>query len=190
MTALSSEPRSPTVPGIGAPWREALRDGTSVLIRPIQATDEKLEQAFIERLSPQSRRYRFLGTIKTPSAALLKQFTHPQWVRGVAYIAIIADPSETREIGVCRYSASPDGLSCECAVCVSDEWQGKGLATLLMHRLIETARERGIERMYSIDANDNQDMRELAEHLGFSRKVDPDDPTLVIHTLDIKSAIK
>ena len=37
-----------------------------MLIRPIQATDEGLERAFIERLSPQSRRYRFLGTIKTP----------------------------------------------------------------------------------------------------------------------------
>ena len=111
MTALSSEPRSPTVPGIGAPWREVLRDGTSVLIRPIQATDEKLEQAFIERLLLQPRSdVGFLGTIKTPSAALLKQFTHPQWVRGVEVnIAIIADPSETREIGVCRYSASPDG---------------------------------------------------------------------------------
>lgn len=190
MTASSSEPRSPKLPRISPQWRETLRDGTSVLIRPIQATDEGLERAFIERLSPQSRRYRFLGTIKTPSAELLRQFTHPELVRGVAYIATIGEGSETREIGVCRYSASPDWLSCECAVCVSDEWQGKGLATILMHRLIETARERGIERMYSIDANDNQDMRELAEHLGFRRRVDPDDPTLVIHTLDMKSAAK
>jgi len=190
MTASSSEPRSPAVPRTSPQWREALRDGTSVLIRAIQGTDEGLERAFIERLSPQSRRYRFLGTIKTPSAALLRQFTHPELARGVAYIAIIGEGSGRREIGVCRYSASPDGLSCECAVCVSDEWQGKGLATTLMHRLIETARDRGIERMYSIDANDNQDMRELAEHLGFRRRVDPDDPTQVIHTLDLRSDVK
>jgi GNAT superfamily N-acetyltransferase len=190
MTASSSEPRSPAVPKISPQWRESLRDGTSVLIRAIQATDEGLERAFIERLSPQSSRYRFLGTIKTPSETLLTQFTHPELVRGVAYIATIGVGTATREIGVCRYSASPDGLSCECAVCVSDEWQGKGLATILMHRLIDTARERGIELMYSIDANDNQDMRELAEHLGFGRRVDPDDPTLVIHTLDMKPALK
>jgi hypothetical protein len=59
-----------------------------------------------------------------------------------------------------------------------------------MDRLIGTAREHGIEHMYSIDANDNQDMRELAEHLGFQRRVDPDDPTLVIHTLNIRSEVR
>jgi RimJ/RimL family protein N-acetyltransferase len=168
---------------------EKLRDGTTVLIRPIQAADEALEREFIERLSPQSRRYRFLGTIKTPSPELLRKFTHPELSRGVAFIALLTDGPEKREIGVCRYSANPDGSSCECAVAVSDEWQGKGLATILMHRLIDTARARGLERMYSIDANDNQGMRDLAEHLGFRRTVDPEDPTLVIHTLDMKAAI-
>ena len=45
--------------------------------------------------------------------------------------------------------------------------------------------------MYSIDANDNQDMRDLADYLfGFRRKVDPDDPTQVIHTLEVKSVVK
>jgi acetyltransferase len=171
-------------------WHEELRDGTRVLIRPIQAADEALEQDFIERLSPQSRRYRFLGTIKTPSREFLRQLTHPEAVRGVAFVALVSAAAGEREIGVCRYSASPDGTSCECAVAVSDEWQGKGLATLLMRRLIDTARERGIERMYSIDASDNQGMRELGEHLGFRRAVDPDDPTLVIHTLNLKAAIR
>lgn len=168
--------------------REKLRDGTVVLIRGIRPTDDALEREFIEHLSAQSRRYRFLGTIATPSSQLLWQLTHPASVRGVAFVALtVGDPQE-REIGVCRYSASPDGLSCECAVAVSDEWQGKGLATILMRRLIDTAREHGIQRMYSIDASDNQRMRELAEHLGFHREIDPDDATLVIHTLDLKTA--
>ncbi len=143
---------------------------------------------FIERLSPESRRYRFLGTIKTPSRQLLTQLTHPERVRGVAFIALIPDGPHERDIGVCRFSASPDASDCECAVSVSDEWQSKGLATILMRHLIDTARARGLQRMYSIDANDNVRMRELAEHLGFERRVDPEDPTLVIHTLELKTA--
>ncbi len=190
MNQSSSECKASAIAVTDDPRHERLRDGTLVLIRPIRPTDEDLERDFIERLSPESRHYRFLGTIKTPSAELLRQFTRPELVHGVAYIATNGDGPETQEIGVARYSASPDGLSCECAVCISDEWQGKGLGTMLMHRLIKTARDRGIERMYSIDANDNQDMRELAEHLGFRRKVDAEDPTLVIHTLDLKSPSK
>ena len=169
-------------------WQHKLRDGTSVLIRPIREADAALERQFIERLSPQSRRYRFLGTIKTPSPALLKQLIHPELVRGVAFIALLGEGPEQQEIGVCRYSASADGLSCECAVAVSDEWQGKGLATILMRQLIDTARQHGIKRMYSTDANDNQHMRELAEQLGFERHTDPEDSVLVIHTLDLNAA--
>lgn len=187
MSQSPSERQVAAIAGTDDQRHEQLRDGTPVLIRPIHPSDENLERDFIERLSPQSRRYRFLGALKTPSAELLRQFTHPELLRGVAYIATIGEGPGSREIGVSRYSASPDGLSCECAVCISDEWQGKGLGTMLMHRLIETARHQGITRMYSIDANDNRDMRELAEHLGFSRTVDPDDPTLVIHTLDVRS---
>lgn len=168
---------------------ESLRDGTLVLIRPIQAGDETREREFIERLSAQSRRYRFLGTFKTPSPQLLRQLTHPEAARGVAFIALLADELPTREIGVARYSANSDGTRCECAVTVSDEWQGKGLAIILMRRLIDTARRSGIAHMYSIDASDNQQMRELAAYLGFSRAMDPDDPTLVIHTLDLKTPV-
>lgn len=173
-----------------AECHEQLRDGTTVLIRPIRAADKALEREFIEGLSAESRRYRFLGTIKSPSEALLRQFTHPELTRGIAFIALDTRGPSAREIGACRYSASLDGLSCECAVAVSDEWQGKGLATILMRRLIDTARAQGIERMYSIDANDNEGMRELAEYLGFRRAVDPEDPTLVIHTLDINTTVK
>lgn len=168
-------------------WHQKLRDGTSVLIRPIQEADEALEREFIEGLSPQSRRFRFLGTIKSPSAELLRQFVHPELVRGVAFVALIDRGTQKQEIGVCRYSASADGASCECAVAVSDEWQGKGLATILMRHLIDTARQHGIKRMYSIDASHNQHMRELAEYLGFRRAVDSDDATLVIHTLDLET---
>ena len=45
-------------------WQETLRDGTRVLIRPIRKEDAALEREFLERLSPESRAYRFLGQMK------------------------------------------------------------------------------------------------------------------------------
>ncbi len=56
-----------------------------------------------------------------------------------------------------------------------------------MQHLIDVARQRGIASTYSLDAADNQAMRELAEHLGFARRADPDDSTLVVHTLDLNA---
>jgi GNAT superfamily N-acetyltransferase len=172
-----------------AEWKEKLRDGTTVLIRPIHASDEDIERKFIEGLSAQSRRFRFLGEIKTPSARLIDQLTHPDPVRDAAFVALIADGADKREIGVARFSAGADARSCECAVAVSDDWQGKGLATILMNHLVDVARQRGIESMYSIDAVNNQHMRELAEHLGFTRQPDPNDATQALHFLDLKASV-
>ena len=169
-------------------WHDKLRDGTTVLIRSIRHSDLELERRFIEDLSPQARRFRFLGEIKSPSPALLKQLTQLDPARDVAFVALIADGAEKREIGVSRFNMRVDGLTCECAVTVSDDWRNKGLATTLMRHLIDVARERGIECMYSMDSAENYEMRELAEHLGFTRKPDPDDSTQVLHTLDLKAA--
>jgi GNAT superfamily N-acetyltransferase len=167
-------------------WKETLRDGTTVLIRPIRPTDAAIGRRFVQQLSPTSRRYRFLGEV-TPSVQLLERLVNPDPEHEAAFIALIADGAEKREIGVARYSARADGLVCECAVVVSDEWQHRGLATVLMFHLIEVARERGIECMYSVDAAGNTGMQELAAHLGFRRKADPTDATQVLHTLDLKA---
>lgn len=166
-------------------WTETLRDGTHVLIRPIHAADASLEKAFIERLSPASRRYRFLGAIGEPSDELIRRLTRIDYRRDAAFVALVHRDGEKREIGVARFSLSADGQSCECAVTVADEWQHKGLGVVLMRHLIEVARARGIRSMVSYDAADNAPMRELAAFLGFRRTTDPDDPRQVVHTLSL-----
>lgn len=169
-------------------WTETLRDGTHVLVRPITRQDAALERAFLGRLSPQSRRLRFLGQIGEPGDALVRSLVDIDWRRDAAFIALVHHEGAKREVGVSRYSLSPDGRSCECAVTVDDEWHGRGLATILMRHLVELARSRGIRTMFSIDSAGNQRMRDLARHLGFECKPDPDEPGHVIHTLALAPA--
>ena len=166
-------------------WIDTLRDGTHVIIRPIRKQDAELERAFIKRLSPESRRMRFLGQIREPSEEMLRRLTDIDYKHEMAFIALVHRDGATKEIGVARYSTSADGKFCECAVTVSDEWHNKGLATLLMHHLIDVARTRGIRTMVSYDAIDNGQMRELATFLGFKRTADPRDSGMVVHSLTL-----
>ncbi|MDB5925107.1 MAG: hypothetical protein JWN13_4043 [Betaproteobacteria bacterium] len=167
-----------------AHWHETLRDGTRILIRPIRKEDAMLERAFLERLSPESRSYRFLGQIQV-NDDLIRRMTDLDYERDMAFIALRHDSGEKKEIGVSRFCTGDGGENCECAVTISDEWQGKGLGKLLMRHLIEVARQRGIKRMVSIDMAGNVAMHRLAESLGFHRKVNLDYPSEVIHTLDL-----
>jgi len=165
-------------------WIEVLRDGTHVVIRPIHKQDIELERRFIETLSPRSRRFRFLETMNSPSEAMLRQLTAID-PSDAAFVALVAVGAEKREIGIARFCARPDGTDCEFAVTVSDEWQNKGLGTLLMLRLISVARARGIETMHSSDAADNDMMQKFARHLNFHHIQDPEDSTQVRYSVDL-----
>jgi len=160
-----------------------LLDGSEVTVRALRKEDAALERDFIRNLSPESRWMRFLGQIGDPSDSLIRKLTELDYQHDMAFIALSRESGIVREVGVSRYSLAPDGQSCECAVTVADTWQGKGLGTVLMRDLIDIARRRGIHSMFSIDANENERMRELARDLGFKREQAPDDPTRVIHRL-------
>lgn len=54
-----------------------------------------------------------------------------------------------------------------------------------MRHLIDIARARGIDRMYSADMAENADMRELAMHLGFRVRAEPSDASLVVYELPL-----
>jgi GNAT superfamily N-acetyltransferase len=164
-------------------WNECLRDGTRVLVRPLVPDDAQGEREFLESLSPESRRFRFLGQIGHPTEEMIFRLTHVDSPRDIAFAATARVDGRELIVGVSRYGASADGSECECAITVRDDWQHRGVGTLLLSHLLQVAKARGIKRMWSIDAATNTRMDELARFFGFERRPDPRDPTQVIHSL-------
>lgn len=169
----------------GTHWIETLNDGSSVLVRPLRADDRLREEAFINRLSPESRRHRFMDTFKNASPALIDQLMDVDNFNHMAFIALVHDNGELREVGVSRYSATGHDKQCECAVTVADDWRQRGMAVLLMQHLIDQARKNGFKQMISLDSAENEAMQELAKFLHFETRRDPDDSSQVIHTLNL-----
>lgn len=166
-------------------WDATLADGSTVLIRPIGPQDAAAERAFIESLSPESRRNRFLGQLGHPSDEFIHQLTDVDYINDVALVAIAPEGTGYKIVGVSRYAVDSSRKACECAVVVADAWQGKGLGMALMECLKTLAAERGLLSMRSIDLVENWEMRDLASALGFHSRPDPDDPHQVIHTISL-----
>jgi GNAT superfamily N-acetyltransferase len=169
----------------GTHWIETLNDGTRVLVRPLRQDDRQREEAFINRLSPESRRHRFMDTFKKASPALIDQMMDVDNLKQMAFIALAHDDGELREVGISRYSATGQEGQCECAVTVADDWRQRGLAVVLMQHLMEQARKNGFQQMISLDAAENHAMHELATYLGFHTQRDLEDANQVIHTRDL-----
>jgi GNAT superfamily N-acetyltransferase len=160
-------------------------DGEAVTIRPIRITDGEMEAEFVRRLSPQTKHYRFFGGVRELPPAEVARLCNVDGTHSMAYVATIRRGDKEIEIGVSRYSPDSRADVREMAVTVADEWQHKGLGTLLMRHLIEFARSNGVKQLYSVELSDNTAMRALAKDLGMSAATQPDDPAYTIYSLQL-----
>jgi acetyltransferase len=151
-----------------------LSDGGEVLLRPIRPEDAQLELEFVEKLSPQSRRLRFQGSLRSLTPAMLARFTQVDYDREMALVALATVDGVEREVGVCRYIVLPDGHSCEYAIVLADAYQSRGLGRRMMERLIAVARLRGLAAMEGLVLASNEGMLRLCERLGFVIERDED----------------
>ena len=144
-----------------------------------------LEREFVNGLSERSRYLRFMLALKTITPQMVSRFTQIDYDREMALIALVPGKDAERQVAVGRYVADPDGSSCEFAIVVADAWHMKGIATELLRRLIDIARDRRIRRMEGIVLRENQGMLGLARDLGFEREGVPEDLQLVRVSLDL-----
>lgn len=166
-------------------WPTTLADASEVLIRAIGPQDAAAEKAFIESLSPRSRRNRFLGQIAHPSDELVHRLTDIDYINDVALVAVTPEGAGYRIVGVSRYAVDATRKACEFAVVVADAWQGKGQGTALVQCLKTLATGRGLQEMKSFDLAENWEMRDLASALGFHSSPDPADRHQLIHTISL-----
>ena len=120
--------------------RVELPDGSEISIRPIEVQDRELLRAGFDRLSPESRYRRFFSPIDELSERQLDYLTRVDHHDHEALVAIAPDGSC---VGVARFVRTrPE--EAEPAVVVVDDWQGHGVASILLARLVERALDEGI----------------------------------------------
>lgn len=157
--------------------------GETVTLRPIRPEDAEIEQAFVRGLSAQSRYSRFMDVLRELTPKMLARFTQIDYDREMALIATVERDGAEVELGVCRYVINPDGGSCEFAIAIADDQQGRGLGRHMMVQLIAVARARGLRSMIGHVRSDNHDMLNLCQGLGFVVAENSGDPMLKCVTL-------
>jgi acetyltransferase len=145
-----------------------LRDGTLVSVRPIRPEDHAIEREFVRNLSADSKYFRFMSALGELPESMLNRFTHIDYDREMALIALVCENGRETEIGVARYVADDTGSGCEFAVAIADAWQHRGLGAILLLDLIAAARRYGFTCMHGIVLATNAGMLGLAHALGFA----------------------
>jgi acetyltransferase len=159
--------------------RVQLNDGTDVLIRPIRPEDAESEARFVRELSDESKYFRFMNTFQELSQEMLIRLTQIDYHNEMALIAVhLVDGVEKEQIGVARYAINVDKKSCEFALAVGDDWQGRGVGQQLMKDLMAVARTRDLETIEGQVLANNKRMLRLMGTLGFEISIDPSDSSI------------
>ena len=143
-----------------------LPDGASILIRPIRADDKRMLEDGLRHLSDESVQRRFLTLKRSFSRAELQYLTE---VNGRDHVALVAEyPGEPvrRLIAVARFvRLAEDPTAAEVAIVVADDWQRRGVGSLLAELLAEEARRARIARFTATMASDNVAAHRLMHRL-------------------------
>jgi GNAT superfamily N-acetyltransferase len=158
-----------------------LRDGRRVTLRAVRAADRDALQAAVKQLSPESRYSRFMSALRELSPQMLERGVQPERGRELQLVAVFGEAI----VGGARYSAAANSKECEFAITVADEWQGAGLARLLLETLMREARARGFERMEGYILASNTRMLGFAKRLGFAQVESPEGPNVRLVRRDL-----
>ncbi len=150
------------------PW--ALESGIAVNIRPIRPEDEPLMVRFHEGLSEHSVYMRYFHALNLSQRVAHDRLTRICFIDYDREMVLVAvRQGEGREIaGVGRLSKLYGGDEAEFAILIKDDYQGQGLGTELLSRLLQVARdEADIGRVVAYILPENTGMKRVSQNLGF-----------------------
>jgi acetate---CoA ligase (ADP-forming) len=119
-----------------------LRDGSTVHVRPVRATDAPAVHAFFEHLSPKSIGLRFFSSFPDLDRAVrwATDVDHPH-----RYGLIATSSADGRVVAHAGWEREPDHPErAEVAFAIADAMQHNGLGTILLSQLTQAANQAGV----------------------------------------------
>jgi succinyl-CoA synthetase alpha subunit/GNAT superfamily N-acetyltransferase len=164
---MPSSTAPPFPPDTAEPNFLTLRDGSTAQVHVAEPDDRPVLADFFGRLSPESRRKRFLCECRPNPKLIASLCDNSDPHSQLTLVATHLQDGEARIIAAGSYLAK-DRQTAEVALAVADGFQGKGLGTLLLERLALLAVRQGFRHFWAVTLADNQPMLEVFRESGFA----------------------
>ena len=151
-------------PGYPVQWEAdvVLRDGSVAHVRPITPADADRIRRFHARQSDESIYMRFFAPLRQLSDRDVTRFTNVDYVDRVALVATVRDEI----VGIGRYDRI-NKHSAEVAFNISDQFQGRGVGSVMLEHLAVIAQEMGITEFVAEVLPQNRKMLSVFGDAGY-----------------------
>jgi acetyltransferase len=159
------------------------KHGSRLVLRPIRPEDEPLLVTFHSTLSERTVSLRYFHTMKLSTRVAHERLTRICFIDYNRELALVADcrnpqTGDHEILGVGRICKLRGTNEAEFALVVSDRFQGQGLGTELLRRLIQIGRDEQIARIIGNILPENVAMKRICEKLGFHLTHRVDEPMI------------
>ncbi|MFO7168135.1 MAG: GNAT family N-acetyltransferase [Chloroflexota bacterium] len=148
------------------------RRGRAVCIRHITPEDDELLVELYKRLSPETRRLRFMSQHQDPPDELIWREAHrlselnPHLAAALIATAV-EDDGRDHAVGVARLARDADDpTTAEVAIVIRDDFQREGLGTLMIDLIIQVAMAGGLRRIRAVSLAENEAVQRLVLRTG------------------------
>ena len=162
-----------------------LADGQPALVRPVRPEDDAMFREFFTHVTDDDLRLRFFQSVRHFSHEFIARLTQLDYARSIALVAI--HPQTHEMLGAVRLHADANYEKGEYGILVRSDLKGHGIGWKLMQIMIEYARWLGLKVIEGQVLRENRTMLAMCESLGFTVKLDPDDPTLMNVSLPVSA---
>jgi GNAT superfamily N-acetyltransferase len=151
-------------------------DDRMLVLRSIEPGDVAAMQRCFARLSPQDIRRRFLHAMSELPAPMAQRMCRIDHDIETAHVLMdeTVHPAEMRGVGRIYVDEALDNA--EFSVLVEHDWARLGLGALLMQRLVDDCRLRGLAELWGYVLIENRPMLQLCRELGFTQRLMTDEP--------------
>lgn len=151
--------------------RATTRSGRAVCLRHLEASDDALLVELYGRLSPETRRLRFMTVPHDVPAELLWREAHRlsdlDPCLAAAIVATIHEDGQERAVAVCRLARdADDSHTAEMAIVIRDDYQRDGLGGLMLDLVIQLAMVGGVSRIRAVSFAENEGLHRLVVRTG------------------------
>ena len=145
-----------------------LRDGSTVRIRPARPGDEQRVEDYLIGLSPETRRLRFWSQAIDVSG-LARRIVDIDLANHLTLLVLLGG-DEGRMVGGAQYIRTYDARA-EISLSVTDEFQGRGIGSILIGQLAQAAAEHGITLFAADVLPENHAMINVFRSTGFELSI-------------------
>ncbi|MGM0452975.1 MAG: GNAT family N-acetyltransferase [Thermodesulfobacteriota bacterium] len=155
-------------------------ENTSVTFRPAKPVDDRRIQEHFYNLDKKDVIARFFYEKTRFLRNDVENIIETDYIRNLTLLAITGEFGFGAVIGIGAYMLEPKNNTAEVAFSVTRQWQGKGIAVILLNKLAEAAKSNGIDGLVAYTEPYNKGMIRLFHRLPYKIHKKREDDIVVL----------